>query len=394
MKKLIALLLAVVLCLSLVACGSGNETTTTAGNSGNNEAANNNGEENTEGKTMLLYSAGIGDFGLNDMMYRACQTAIENYGYDFTLVEYGNDSSLAVNSLVDALDGKHYDYVVSMGWYITDEIIARSKDGGEWSDITFILMDCSADMDTTGCDNIYGIAFKQNEGCFMAAVYSALMTKTGKIGVCVNLDVPITNDFGAGWLCGYKYAKNEMGMSDLGGMYTYMGEVTTQANYESMNVVMDQGCDVVLNVGGSVAIGAMQAAAEKGGIEAGKIIIGVDYDQYTYFANTEGTVGYETMVTSMLKDGEACIAQVLDSIESGSNVIEPGTKQYGVAEGGTGLCKNDYYYEMTPADVQEKIEEIEEKIISGEIDVVSYYDFESYDAFATYRDNLDAPFVP
>jgi len=382
MKKLIALLLALAMCLSLVACGGGSEK------------ADAPAAEGESAKTILHFAANIGDFGLNDMIDRAARAAVAKYGFQHTLVEYGADSSQAVNSLVDALDTKHYDYVVAMGWYITDEIVARSKDGGEWSDIKFILMDCSADFDTTGCDNIYGIAFKQNEGCFLSAIYSALMTKTGKIGCIINLDVPITNDFGAGWLAGFKYAKNEMGMSDLGGMYTYMGELTTQGNYESMNVVLDQGCDVVLNVGGSVAIGAMQAAAEKGGIEAGKIVIGVDYDQYTYFANLEGTVGYETMTTSMLKNGEACIAQVLESIESGKNDIAPGTKQYGVAENGTGLCKNDYYYETTPDDIEAKIEEIEKKIVSGEIVVPSYFDFSSYDAFATYRDNLDAPFVP
>ena len=381
MKKALALILALVMCLSLVACG----------NSNSNEPAGNEGEETP--KTILHFASNIGDFGLNDMIDRAAKAAVATYGFEHTLVEYGADTSLAVNSLVDALDTKHYDYVVAMGWYITDEIVARSKDGGEWSDIKFILMDCSATLDTTGCDNIYGIAFKQNEGCFLAAIYSALMSKTGKIGCIINLDVPITNDFGAGWLAGFKYAKNEMGMSDLQGMYTYMGELTSQGNYESMNVVLDQGCDVVLNVGGSVAIGAMQAAAEKGGIEDGKIVIGVDYDQYTYFKNLEGTVGFETMTTSMLKNGEACIALVLDSIEN-NGTIEPGVKQYGVAENGTGLCKNDYYYETTPDDIEAKIEEIEAKIVSGEIVVPSYFDFSSYDAFATYRDDLDAPFVP
>ena len=33
------------------------------------------------------------------------------------------------------------------------------------------------------------------------------------------------------------------------------------------------------------------------------------------------------------------------------------------------------------------------KIASGEIDVVSYFDFPTYDDFATYRDNIDAEFT-
>ena len=46
------------------------------------------------------------------MGWRAAQAAGEKYGYDVTLVEYGNDNSQAVNSLVDALETKHYDYVI------------------------------------------------------------------------------------------------------------------------------------------------------------------------------------------------------------------------------------------------------------------------------------------
>lgn len=394
MKKALAMVLALVMCLGLVACaGSGSNSTpaTTKASTDTQAPAAEGSGKAAEGKTMLYYTAYIGDFGLADMGWRAAQAAQEKYGYDVTLVEYGNDSSQAVNSLIDALDTKHYDYVMAMGWYVSDTVIEKSK-SGEWADTTFILYDTAPSTDFSGTNNIYGVSFAQNEGSFLVGIYSALMSKTGKVGCVINLDAPITNDFGTGWLCGVKYAKKTLGLN-VDSMYTYMGELTVQGDYESVNVVMDNGCDYVYNVGASVSLGAMQAADEKGGYENGKFIIGTDYDQYTYFETVGDVQGYKSMVTSMLKNIEPCVALLLQNINGEATGIEPGNHTYGVAEGGTGLAENDWYKQNTPEDVQKQITDISAKIASGEIDVVSYFDFPTYDDFATYRDNIDAEFT-
>lgn len=372
MKKALAMVLALVMCLGLVACaGSGSNSTpaTTKASTDTQAPAAEGSGKAAEGKTMLYYTAYIGDFGLADMGWRAAQAAQEKYGYDVTLVEYGNDSSQAVNSLIDALDTKHYDYVMAMGWYISDTVIEKSK-SGEWADTTFILYDTAPSTDFSGTNNIYGVSFAQNEGSFLVGIYSALMSKTGKVGCVINLDAPITNDFGTGWLCGVKYAKKTLGLN-VDSMYTYMGELTVQGDYESVNVVMDNGCDYVYNVGASVSLGAMQAADEKGGYENGKFIIGTDYDQYTYFETVGDVQGYKSMVTSMLKNIEPCVALLLQNINGEATGIEPGNHTYGVAEGGTGLAENDWYKQNTPEDVQKQIADISAKIASGEIDVVS-----------------------
>ena len=156
---------------------------------------------------------------------------------------------------------------------------------------------------------------------------------------------------------------------------------------------MDNGCDYVYNVGGSVALGAMQAAEEKGGVEGGRFIIGTDYDQYTYFESVGDVKGYKTMVTSMLKNIEPCVALIMENINGEATGIVPGNHVYGIAENGTGLCYNDWYKENTPEEVQEQIAEISAKIASGEIEVLSYFDFPTYDDFANYRDNKDADFT-
>ena len=382
MKKFIALLLVAVTVFSFAACGSGSSNSNSGSGSG---AEAGNGAEASEKKSILYYCQFIGDFGLNDMGWRAAQKAAEKYDMDLTLVEYGNDTSQAVNSLVDALDGKDYDYVLCMSWYINDAIVERSENGGPWSKHKFILFDTGASYDYSKCDNIYGISFAQNQGSFLVGVYSALMSKTNKVGVCINIDAPITNDFGVGWLAGVKYANENLG-TNVDYMYTYLGELTVQGDYESVNVVMDNGCDYVYNVAGSVAMGAMQAAEEKGGVDGGKFIIGCDYDQYGYFAQVGDVPGYQTMVTSMLKNIEICVEKIFDNAEGDATGIEIGNKVYGLADGGVGLVDNDHYRELTPDAVREKIDEIAAKVASGEIEVPSYFDFATYDDFAAYRD--------
>ena len=393
-NRLTALIAASAILFSLAACGGGGNEETKQPDptqpTGQTETQQPQGEA---GKKILFLVAQIGDFGIGDMGHRGCKAVVEKYGYDLTLVEYGTTDRL-VATLVDALDTTKYDYVVTSAWNITDTIVEKSRNGGEWSDTTFILYDAGASDDYTGCDNIYGIAFAQNEGSFLAGIYASLMTQTGKVAAVINLDMPVTNDFGAGFIHGVKYAREELG-KDVDMMYTYMGELTVQGDYESVNVVMDNGCDIVYNVGASVSLGAMQAADEKGGVSGHKLLIGTDYDQYQYFLDTGSVQGYETMSTSMLKNIDTAIINIFDDINGqGTGEYQKGSHVYGISTSAVGLVYNDHYKELTPEDVQKTMLDIEAKVTSGEIDVVSYFDFNSYDAFATYRDNIDAPFVP
>lgn len=373
MKKVLALILTLTLCICLVACGgkaTTGETTT----------------ETAKPKELLFFTAFIGDFGLSDMGNRATDEIAEKYGMNKTLVEYGSyDAALAVNCFWDALETKSYDYFIGPDWYISDIL---NDAAAEYPNTTFILYDTGRDTDYHG-DNIYGISFAQNESSFMAAVLQALMTKTGKIGV-LSSDSPILNDFSTGWLAGARYAQSELGL-DIQYYHSYMPETSMSAVYELMNVMYDNGCDVVWPITAQMMLAAAQAAEEHGGIEKGYFIMGCDYDQYSYFkaladAGSESAVGYENIVTSITKNIGNCCEMIIASVESKSGEIPTGNKLYHVYEGGVGILENDYYKEMIPEDVRSKLDEITKKIGTGEIKVPSYFDFATYDDFAAYRD--------
>ena len=394
-KKLIALVLALAMCLSLVACGgSGTSTSNSTGNTAQNSANDTKQDSTDTGakKKIIFFTAFIGDFGLSDMGYRAVQELAETYNMDWTLVEYGSyDAALAVNCFWDALETTHYDYFFGPAWYIEGIIDDAAK---QYPDTTFIHYDVGKGVEFNE-PNVYGITFAQNESSFMAAILQCLMTKNGKVG-CVSTDSPILNDFSTGWLAGVKYAKKEMGL-DVSWLHSYMPETSMSAVYESANVMYDNGCDFVWSISAQMLLAACQAAEEHGGHEKGYWVMGCDYDQYEYFKglaaqDESSAVGYQNILTSITKNIAPAASAIIACVESGDGSVQPGNKVWGVYENGVGCLENENFLANVPADVQQTLKDIIAKIGAGEIKVPSYYDFNTYEAFAAYRDNPDADF--
>ena len=376
MKKSIAWLLILVMSFTLVVYSAGIAETTSAG----------------EKEKILFFTAFIGDFGLSDMGYRAVQEIAAKYNMDWTLVEYGAyDPALAINTFWDALETTNYDYFFGPTWFIEDLI---DEAAAQFPETTFIHYDVGKGIEFKQ-PNVFGITFAQNESSFMAAILQALLTKNGKIG-CISSDSPILNDFSTGWLAGAKYAKKVMGL-DIKWMHSYMVETSMSAVYEAMNVMYDNGCDAVWPITAQMMLAGAQAAEEHGGIENGYFVLGCDYDQWSYFKSlatkdASSAVGYENVLTSITKNIAPVSMAIIDSVK-GDHSIPAGNQVWGVFNNGVGYLENENFLANTSAEVQATLKDIINKIGSGEIVVPSYYDFDSYEAFATYRDNDDAEFV-
>ncbi|WP_367931934.1 BMP family lipoprotein [Enterocloster citroniae] len=342
------------------------------------------GEAAADGKILYFVVGNLGDLSYGDLGWWATQAVAEKYGYAYDVVEGGTDTSTLTTTLCDAIETGGYTHVIAAGWYILDDILALA--GTDYKDIKFILFDTGVDVNVGGLDNVYCISYKANEASFLTAVYLGLMSKSGKIGAISCNDSPLLNDFVTGFVQGSKYCSEEL---DLGTehLVTYIGAQTIQNNYETACVLYDQGIDAIFNIGSTTALGACQAAEERGGYEKGYILVGVDADQYQiYKSSTDTDVnGYENIATSMLKCIEESVMWAFDGMND--KTLEPGLHNVGIAEGGVGLAKNENYLAITPEDVQKKVEEIETKIASGEIVVRSYYGFSDYEEFAAYRDN-------
>lgn len=111
--------------------------------------------------------------------------------------------------------------------------------------------------------------------------------------------------------------------------------------------------------------GAIEAAVDKD-----KKIVGVDSDQSTAYAENGDTTTAEHIVTSMVKNVGDSIFRAIEKDINGE--LAWGTSEsLGIAEDGVGLAKNDVYEAAFTDEQKAKIEEIQEKVVSGEIQVDS-----------------------
>ena len=117
----------------------------------------------------------------------------------------------------------------------------------------------------------------------------------------------------------------------------------------------EQGADIVYQVASGTGEGVFEAAEEQE-----HYAIGVDSDQ-DYIKP-----GY--ILTSMLKYVDVSVYDVIKQLVEGT--LEGGTTvEYGLVEGGVGLSEMEYTIDDFPAEFLQKIDEIRQMIINGEITV-------------------------
>lgn len=357
MKKLLAALLVLTLCLSCVVGFA----------------------ETAEAKNILYLCLNLGDLSFNDMGWEGCQAAAEKYGWTAQCIELGKDPSVYENAFLDALDSGDYDLVVTQSNYgLSDLCIQYAPD---YPEIDFIAFDMSAETDLSALDNMFGIAFKQNEGSYLAGALAGLITKTNKIGVFIFNDVPIGNDFLTGYIAGVRETNPDAEVSNA------YGAGTTDASklQEISSAMYDSGVDIIYGVSGSAFPGLAREATNRGGFASGIYTIGVDSDMYTQYKASESAEYADVILTSMEKRVDDAIVYAIDKIVDGT--LEFGTVQsYGILENGVGISDNEYYRANTPEDVLATIDEMQAQIVNGELTVPSYFDFADYDEFAAWRD--------
>ena len=311
MKKFLALLLALVMSLSLVACGGGSDTST-------DESTDTEGGDTAE--TAAYQVAMITDYGditdqsFNQTTYEACQEFCDAQGLTFNYYKPAGDSTAERVAMVDAAVADGYNVIVMPGYAFAETI----KETAElYPEVTFIALDVAqGDLDPNGegytlPSNVY-CAVYQEELCGYMAGYAAVKLGYTHLGVLGGMAVPAVQRFGYGFVQGADAAAVELGIADQVVIeYAYGNQFFGDADITAYmdNWYQTLGVQVVFASGGGIYTSAAEAAAKVGGK-----LIGVDVDQS---ANIN-TYGEGMCVTSAMKGLAETVKHMLSEVVAGN----------------------------------------------------------------------------
>ena len=372
MKKFISAALAATLCLSMAACSSSQpaETTAAATEAAAEETKAEEAAAETEAaeaeksdapiRVCIVYTGNLGDKSYNDSCNMGAQKAVEDFGIELKSLEGGTADEWKANLLAACEEG--YDLIIGASSNIADYI---TEYGPSYPDTKFAVIDTTVDL-----PNVESISFAQNQGSFLAGAAAAMFTQKTDIegvnedhiiGWVGGMDIPVLHDFYTGYEQGAKYID-----PDIQILQSFAGEWQNPLKGKELTLAQyDQGADIVMNVASGTGAGVLEAAKE-----AGKYAIGVDLNQD---ADQPGSV-----LTSMVKRVDNACYLVIQSVVEGT--FEGGTTQYlDLSKGGVSLTDFSVIMEVLgetfPQDIMDKVDELSEKIISGEIVVENYEGF-------------------
>ena len=295
MKKFFALLLALIMVMSLVACGD------------------NSGNKGGEYKVAMITDYGdITDQSFNQTTWEAVvafgqQNNVETKYYK----PVSNDTAGRV-AMVELAIADGYNVIVMPGYAFGGTIAEVS---GQYPDVKFIALDVSkGDLLEGGValkgesydynpdnwdlskyvymDNVY-CAIYQEELCGYMAGYAAVKLGYTKLGFLGGMAVPAVIRYGFGFVQGADAAAKELGIT-IDMKYAYGNQFFADADITAaMDTWYAAGTEIVFACGGGIYQSAAEAAKK-----VNAKVIGVDVDQA---AIIDGAYGAGMTVTSAMK---------------------------------------------------------------------------------------------
>ena len=320
MKKFLAMILALVMALSLVACGGGNTTTDDPQNTDEPNT-------NTEYKVAMITDYGdITDQSFNQTTYEACKAFADANGVEFSYFKPAGDNTADRVAMIESAVDQGFNVIVMPGYAFGGAIVEAAP---QYKDVKFIALDVAkGDLLEAGVaakgetydynpdnwdlatyvdmSNVY-CAVYQEELCGYMAGYAAVKLGYKNLGFLGGMAVPAVQRYGYGFVQGVNAAAEEMGLTDVKVNYVYGGQFFGDADITAkMDTWYAGGTEIVFACGGGIYTSAVDAAKK---VEGAKVI-GVDVDQAGIIANyaagegaDQATIdGYKALtVTSAMK---------------------------------------------------------------------------------------------
>ena len=384
MKKIFALLLALVMVFALVACASKTETpatetkteetateTTTEEKTEEPAAEEEKAEEPAaeEGKVYnvaYLVNGNLGDKSFFDSAEAGLAQLKADGRIDYVTIEMGGtdeDQPTWLSTLYDVSEDGGYDLIVCGTYQMPDYL---KEVATQYPDQLYAIFD-----DTTYVgenQNVVNLSYRQNDMGYLIGVYAACMTvdtnvaninEDAVVGFVGGVDSPVINDFLIGFIEGAQSVNPDIKVDTR---YTNDYVDTAIAKEYGLSMINDNKCDIIWGVAGNAGNGAAEAA-----LETGKAwFIGVDSDQELTFSPDLAAI----TLTSGLKNIGNSLVWLFDEWDAGrtywGQVVE-----LGIAEGGVGIVTDKNYDKLASAETKAAVEAAQNAILNGEVVVDS-----------------------
>ena len=384
MKKIFALLLALVMVFSLVACASKTETPATETKT-EETATETTTEEKTEepaaeeekteepaaeeGKVYnvaYLVNGNLGDKSFFDSAEAGLAQLKADGRIDYVTIEMGGtdeDQPTWLSTLYDVSEDGGYDLIICGTYQMPDYL---KEVATQYPDQLYAIFD-----DTTYVgenQNVVNLSYRQNDMGYLIGVYAACMTvdtnvaninEDAGVGFVGGVDSPVINDFLIGFIEGAQSVNPDIKVDTR---YTNDYVDTAIAKEYGLSMINDNKCDIIWGVAGNAGNGAAEAA-----LETGKAwFIGVDSDQELTFSPDLAAI----TLTSGLKNIGNSLVWLFDEWDAGrtywGQVVE-----LGIAEGGVGIVTDKNYDKLASAETKAAVEAAQNAILNGEVVVDS-----------------------
>ncbi len=336
---------------------------------------------------VLFDIGGRGDLSFNDMAWYGAQLAkkeLEGKGYKVEVVYYTPRSTAEyVPTLEQFASSGMYEVLVCVGFLWTD---ALKQVAQEYPEQKFGIIDAVVDL-----PNVISVVYRENEGSALVGALAAAVSRTGKIGIVLGMEIPVLWKFEIGYGFGAKWMAERLG-KNVTVYYYYTGTFSDPGKgREAAKAMIALGADVIYAAAGATGLGVLDEVYDTAvATNRTMFAIGVDADQDWIHP------GY--VITSMRKKVDLGVKIIIEKAVLGEfkgGILSLGLKEGGVGmttpedmkiwaeflklpkeEGGRGMSEEEVneivakvteMFETYVKPYMPLIEELKEKIISGEV---------------------------
>ena len=293
--------------------------------------------------TMIYPSDCVGSAAYCDAFHIGVSTAKAELGITLTEVNGMENDPVATEMLLrDA--AQNSELVLTAGYQMGD-VLARVAP--EFPDVQFAIFDVVLDI-----PNVASVNYKSNEGSFLVGAIAALKSESNKIGYIGGADVPLLQEFEAGYVAGIHAVNPNAAVT-----VEYISKDATGFGQpeKAKELALAQyanGIDVIYVAAGGSGQGVLEAAQEQ--------------QQFIIWVDSNGNhLAPGLVLTSMTKEIPASVQRIIQETVDGNFMA--GVRYFGLKDGGVSYAVDEHNQPLLSDDIITTVESLKAKIIAGEI---------------------------